>query len=141
MIYTDFKKAFDQIDHHILLEKLNSFRFSNSLLLLFRSYLFNRKIFVRYRNFVSKPFCPNSGVPQGSNLGPLLFLLYINDVVDSLFCHKLLFADDLKIFHSISVPEDCDILPENINALSSWCASNRLLLNKNKCFKVTYSRK
>lgn len=97
-IYTDFCKAFDQIDHFVLLDKLCRFGFSESLCKLFRSYLTDREQVVRYQNFFSKTIIPTSGVPQGSNLGPLLFLLFINDIVENITCEKLLFADDLKLF-------------------------------------------
>ena len=79
-------------------------------------------------------------MPQESNLGPLLFLLYVIDVVNSLSCQKLLFADDLKLFLLVSDPGDCDILQENLNTLSTWSASNRQFLNRSKGFVVTCSR-
>ena len=95
VIYTDFQKAFDQIDHFILLNKLHHFGFTQSLLSLLESCLFNRVQSVQYRNFHSSNFSPISDVPQGSNLGPLLLLLFINDKVDEIHCEKLFYADDM----------------------------------------------
>jgi Reverse transcriptase (RNA-dependent DNA polymerase). len=77
VVYTDFQKAFDQIDHNILLVKLESFGFSEALIKLFTSYLSDRYFMVRYQNFTSESFSPTSGVPQGSNLGPILFLFLL----------------------------------------------------------------
>ncbi|XP_063909845.1 uncharacterized protein LOC135127332 [Zophobas morio] len=105
-IYMDFSKAFDQIDYFILLDKLRQFGFSESLLKLFKSYLIGRVQSVRYRNFYSEIYSPTSGVPQGSNLGPLLFLLFINDIVEHISSEKLLFADDLKLFFEINTIDD-----------------------------------
>ena len=133
VIYTDFNKAFDQIDHYVLLAKLGSFGLSNSLLQLFKSYLLDRKLFVKYKNFVSDGFCPTSGVPQGSNLGPLLFLLYVNDIVDLLTCQKLLFADDLKLFLTVNTIQDCQLLQDNLHLLSAWSEKNFFLFPRKFC--------
>ena len=140
-IYMDISKAFDQIDHILLISKLKAYGFSVQMVLFFQAYLSKRELRVRYRNFYSKPFYPTSGVPQGSNLGPLLFLIYINDMVDEISCKKLLFADDLKLFYEIKNEEDCVILQNNINYISDMCAKNRLTLNKDKCYVVTYTKK
>ncbi|XP_063921238.1 uncharacterized protein LOC135136039 [Zophobas morio] len=141
VIYTDFQKAFDRIDHYVLLEKLSRFGFSEPLLKLIQSYLFDREFRVRYRNFTSVAFVPTSGVPQGSNLGPLLFLLFINDLAESVSCKKSLFADDFKLFSIINSVSDCFLLQQNLNSVTRWCDSNRLQLNISKCRVVSYSRK
>lgn len=107
VIYTDFQKAFDQIDHYVLIEKLSRIGFSSKLILLMRSYLFGRNQHVEYLNIKSRQFSPTSGVPQGSNLGPLLFLIFINDLTETISCEKLLFADDMKIFYTINSINDC----------------------------------
>jgi hypothetical protein len=140
VLYTDFQKAFHQIDHFILLRKLELFGFDNSLLALFRSYLLDRRHYVTYQNFVSKSFTPTSGVPQGSNLGPLLFLLFINDMVNVITCEKLLFADDLKLFIRIESDSDFNLLQNNLDAVVEWSSRNRLSLNTAKCFVSSYSR-
>ncbi|EFA13487.1 putative RNA-directed DNA polymerase from transposon BS-like Protein [Tribolium castaneum] len=142
VIYMDFKKAFDQIDHHLLLLKLDQYGFSGSLLSLIKSYLANREQRVKYRNYISDSYVATSGVPQVSNLGPLLFLLFINDICGSLStCAKLLFADDLKIYTEIKSIEDCLTLQNNINAVVKWCNENRLYLNPSKCNVMSYTKK
>ncbi|KAJ3666142.1 hypothetical protein Zmor_001596 [Zophobas morio] len=140
-VYLDFQKAFDQVDHHILLTKLKIYGFSDSLVSLFTSYLLNRKQYVRYRNFISDFYTPTSGIPQGSNLGPLLFLLFMNDITAEISCNKLLFADDLKLFTEIKSINDCQFLKNNLQSVMKWCGRNRLHLNKDKCSMVSYSRK
>ena len=106
-VYTDFQKAFDKVNHRILLQKMENLNFSKDLLLLFSSYLKNRRQYVAYKGFESrKSECP-SGVPQGSNLGPLPFLLFINDITDVVTSSLiLLYADDIKLCKSINYRED-----------------------------------
>jgi hypothetical protein len=129
VIYTDFCKAFDSIDHYVLIQKLSNFGFSNSLVNLFKSYLVSRTHLVEYQNVRSTLVMPTSGVPQGSNLGPLLLLIFINDLPTVINCHKLLFLDDLKIY--------CE---GDINSLVNWCNVNHLILNIEKCSIMTFSR-
>ena len=123
----------------ILMIKLRGmYGFSKVLIKLLVSYLTNRKQFIEIEGFRSVSFTPTSGVPQGSNLGPLLFLLFINDLLNILDCYKLAYADDLKIFCNITTLKDCSLLQHNINLVSEWCDLNRLSLNVSKCFIMSY---
>jgi hypothetical protein len=141
VIYTDFSKAFDRIDHNILLNKLRHFGFSDSLLNLFESYLLDRFCYVNVLGFYSARLVVNSGVPQGSNLGPLLFLLFINDIVEIFSLNVLLFADDVKLYSTIRDISDCMRLQSNVDVLYGWCRSNGLPLNRDKCYILSFSRK
>lgn len=140
-IYTDISKAFDRIDHDLLLQKLRAHGFGEPLIAMFATYLSNRTQYVCYSGFKSRQFIATSGVPQGSNLGPLLFLLFINDVVELLGCDRCLFADDLKMCTSVKSEADCGRLQEQLDAVVRWCASNRLDLNISKCTAITFTRK
>uniref|UniRef100_A0A1Y1KS26 Reverse transcriptase domain-containing protein n=1 Tax=Photinus pyralis TaxID=7054 RepID=A0A1Y1KS26_PHOPY len=141
VIYTDFQKAFDTIDHSIIINKLDSIGFSQSLLQLFTSYLSHRSQYVTYNDFTSDLYVASSGVPQGSNLGPLLFLIFINDIGAAISNHFLLFADDLKLYYSISSINDCLFLQDRINAIFSWCIANNLHLNIKKCKVISFTRR
>lgn len=141
VIYTDFSKAFDLIDHSILLTKLTTFGFSNTLVKFFKSYLGNRLQYVSYNSHRSDPYIATSGVPQGSNLGPMLFLLFIEDLTLSVSSEKLLYADDLKIFRIIHTTDDCALLQDDINRVEEWCIINKFKMNISKCKAVTYTRK
>lgn len=141
VLYTDFQKAFDQIDHFILLEKMEcQFGFSNRLINLIRSYMTGRKLYVEIEGFKSPPITPTSGVPQGSNLGPLLFNIFMNDLLCKISCNKLAYADDLKIYNRINDYNDCVALQSNIDIINEWCLNNRLRLNVSKCNVVSYYR-
>lgn len=132
--YNDFAKAFDKVDHLILLNKLESFGFSYMLLLFFHNYLSNRKQYVVYGQFTSKLYATNSGVPQGSNLGPLLFLLFINDIGMFIrFVKFLLFADDIKLYTCITTNEDSIRLQIDIDGIVEWSHQNKLNFNSSKC--------
>ena len=100
-IFLDLSKAFDTIDHNILLHKLTYYGFRGKALDWFSSYLSNRKQCVIYTNEKSTMEKLTCGVPQGSILGPLLFILYVNDIVNtSSVLEFVLFADDTTILYS-----------------------------------------
>ena len=142
VIYTDFTKAFDQIDHSIILHKLQLFGLSNKLCSFLSSYLTNRSQYVSYNGFKSSEYLVTSGVPQGSNLGPLIFLLFINDLPTYIeHCPSLLFADDTKVHNEIKSESDCLGLQLAVDNLTNWCFINRLALNVQKCKVITFSRK
>ena len=116
VVYTDFSKAFDIVNHSLLLKKLELIGFPPSLKDWVSSYLSNRTQHVLFRNCISKPISVLSGVPQGSHLGPLLFNLFINDL-PSVIRHAsiLMYADDVKLFLSVSNVLDYSYLQYDIN--------------------------
>lgn len=105
------------------------------------SYLRDRQNYISYNGYRSPAFVNGSGVPQGSNLGPLLFILFIDDLLKSLRCRCLAYADDLKIYTSVAGPQDAATLQCDLNTLVDWCEHNGLFLNVDKCCYVTYSRR
>ncbi|RYE05026.1 MAG: hypothetical protein EOP33_07750, partial [Rickettsiaceae bacterium] len=143
VLYTDFRKAFDKVNHRILLEKLRKLGLPPNLVDWIKSYLGDRRQFVDYNGRHSSEFVVNSGVPQGSHLGPLLFLVFINDIVenmgDGVFIS--LYADDLKIAVAINSPDDSSKLQSAINQLEKWCNENELHLNLDKCAVLSISNK
>lgn len=141
VIYTDFSKAFDRVQHSVLIKKLRHLGIHSSMLKWIESYLSNRTQQVKILGCSYRTFMAKSGIPQGSILGPLLFILFINDVVDVFHYVKcLLFADDLKLYMPIASAEDVCKLQADINRLTEWCSSNLLYLNVNKCTTSSYYR-
>uniref|UniRef100_A0A1Y1N254 Reverse transcriptase domain-containing protein n=2 Tax=Photinus pyralis TaxID=7054 RepID=A0A1Y1N254_PHOPY len=140
-VYTDFAKAFDTVSHQVLLRKLVLNCVSNPTVKFLKSYLSLRKTRVKFNGVNSAEFYPSSGVPQGTLLGPFLFLLYINDLPRVIKNSKaLLFADDLKLFNKVQSPSDCLNIQEDINSVIKWCIKNKLKLNINKCKVLTFTR-
>lgn len=140
-VYTDFRKAFDRVNHRMLLCKLDTcWGIHGSLLRWLESYIVNRSQIVTLGSYNSDRVSIPSGVPQGSHLGPLFFILYINDLIPKLLNHSLLYADDLKIFSRVGNVTDCNQLQSDINTLLEWCALNGMDLSVNKCSVITFTR-
>ncbi|CAG9120858.1 unnamed protein product, partial [Plutella xylostella] len=141
-VYTDYSKAFDRIDHVMLLKKLLSVGIRGDLFRWLKSYISNRTQSVVLNGYMSAWKNIPSGVPQGSLLGPLLFIIFINDI-DICFNHSefLLFADDMKVFRVVNSPKDSDLLQDDLNRLATYCRLNSLDINVSKCFSISFGRK
>ena len=105
----------------------------------FTTYLSNRPLKIVFNGATSKQFFPLTGVPQGSILGPLLFLIYIDDLSTSLTTVASLYADDLKTKAVIENVNNCNQLQDDIHSLNNWCTQNSLPLNTSKCCVMTYT--
>lgn len=133
-VFLDLCKAFDCVNHEILLEKLYQIGIRGNYFKWISSYLTNRKQVVKLNGVHSKVCTVKCGVPQGSVIGPLLFLIYINDIGDLSLHSKLsLFADDTVIYcQGENVQSIVQYLQEDLNTMYKWCIYNKLTINANK---------
>lgn len=137
----DLAKAFDRINHAILLQKLSRFPLDPCIINLLKSYLSDRTQIVCIGGEKSSPNNPQSSVPQGSILSPLLFALFINDLPPLIKSNILLFADDFKIFLKINDLRDARQLQMDIETIINWCRINKLELNIRKCQVLSFTRR
>jgi hypothetical protein len=141
-VFLDLSKAFDTINHDILLYKLCHYGIRGISNKWFSSYLSNRKQYIEMNECKSPVITLTHGVPQGSILGPVLFLIYINDISNSTSLNLLSFADDTTIYHS-----DCDIdnltltLKHELKNIYNWLCANKLCLNVKKTQYCIFSPK
>ena len=141
VIYTDLKAAFDRIDHRILLNKIFRLGATSRFVTWLKSFLCDRVMQVKLGSDVSSSFSNKSGVPQGSNLGPLLFIIFFNDAAIALGIGcRLVYADDLKIYLTIRNIEDCYRLHVLLDTFITWCNLNLLTISIPKCEVMTFHR-
>ena len=143
LILFDFSKAFDLVNHNILLNKLQHIGITGQICDWIASFLTDRSMKVRVAGMLSDAVAVTSGVPQGSVLGPLLFLIYVNHIVAGLRTKSMIFADDLKIYLSYGSDMDnesfVDTLQADVDHLVSASSSWGLKLNQGKCVAMRFS--
>ncbi|BHF83520.1 hypothetical protein SprV_0902666300 [Sparganum proliferum] len=133
VVYIDFKKAFDSVPHQRLLHKLSRIGVRGNLLKSIQSFLLDRTQTVYVGGQQSMEVAVESGVPQGSVLGPTLFIIYINDCVREMDCGVAMFADDIKLWSIIRTADDEEHLQANLNRLQQWSKDWLLPFNEKKC--------
>ena len=144
MILIDLQKAFDTIDHNILLLKMPSLGFSREVIDWYKSYLSSRKFHVNVHDKFSTSADLRCGVPQKSILGPLLFLLYINDMPQAVDCDLFLYADDTcLLFQHKDIERIKEELTKNFSNICDWFVDNKLSIHfrEDKAKSILFSTK
>ena len=142
-IFMDLSKAFDTINHHILLTKLQTYGLDQKSIALFESYLTNRQQCVIYENVLSEFTTVTTGVPQGSILGPILFIIYINDLINC--CPDLkpiIYADDTTLYFTYKDANAIeDVMNNKLKKIVEWLQLNKLSLNAQKTKMMVFQKK
>ena len=140
-IFMDFRKAFDKVSHERLLYKLDKLGIKDNLLLWIDSFLHDRTQRVKVNGSVSSWASVTSGVPQGSVLGPLLFVAFINDLPGLMTTNCKLFADDTKLYSKVDTLVDQEKLQEDLNSCLDWAKDNNMVFHPDKCKVIHFGNK
>lgn len=140
-VFLDYSKAFDRVPHHRLLTKLTNLNLHPSVISWIKQFLDNRKQFTSVNGFNSSSVPVTSGVPQGSVLGPLLFLIFINDLPKCVSSQIRLFADDCVIYRNITNETDRQSLQTDLDAVTAWCSSWLMSLNASKTKLMSFTNR
>ena len=141
VLVMDFSKAFDKVHHSLLINKLSHYGIKGKTLRWIEAFLHSRTQTVVLDGTTSNTVQVDSGVPQGSVLGPSLFLYYINDIPDGLQAKVRLFADDTIAYLAISNPSDCSTLQNDLDQLARWEEKWKMAFHPDKCQVLSISRK
>jgi len=133
VLFLDYRKAFDSVSHRKLIEKLKNLGIQDKLLSWIEQFLTARTLKVGVRGSFSELIQVLSGVPQGSVLGPLLFLLFVNDLPDWIVSSLKMFADDTKLWREMRTESESSILQKDLNSLTDWSKRWLLKFNPSKC--------
>ena len=137
----DFTKAFDKVSHKHLFAKLSYYGIQGSILSWIQDFLTNRSQQVILDGCSSDSQPVTSGVPQGTVLGPLLFLCFVNDIPGIVSSTVRLYADDVLLYRVVNSTEDCNRLQHDLNALYKWAETWKMLFNTTKCYYVRFTNK
>ena len=138
--YLDFQKAFDSVPHYHLLGKIDNYGIRGNLLLWIKAFLTERRQKVMVNGTGSSWARVRSGVPQGSVLGPLLFIIFINDMPETTSSTIKLFADDAKVYHKIHTHEDCHQIQSDLSNLLTWSNKWLMRFHPQKCTVLRLGR-
>ena len=139
-IYLDFAKAFDSVPHERLLLKVRQYGIKGNLEKWIQDFLYDRKQRVIVGKGKSSWAPVKSGIPQGSVLGPILFVIFINDLPEQITSNIKIFADDTKIFRSLSKVNDLTSMQNDLNELAKWSRKWQLPFNETKCKFIHFGR-
>ena len=136
-VFVDYTKAFETLDHTILLQKLIHYNINNDAIAWINSYLGNRRHTVKCNDICSTPFRVKYGVPQGSVLGPHCLIMYINDLISHILqnttAYIVMYADDTVLLTEGAHPQEAvNTMQEVLQVTSTWCKRNKLTVNANK---------
>ena len=141
MIFLDFSKAFDVVPHEELILKLESYGIEGNLLRWISAFLRDRRQRVVLGDSISDWMPVTSGVPQGSVLGPTLFLIFINDMPEVIQSLVKLFADDSKLLSVVKSQQDKLLLQEDLDRLLNWTITWKMQFNQKKCKVMRITKK
>ena len=133
LIGIDLEKAFDSVYINLMTIKFIQSGVVGKLAGFVHDYLSNRKVQIQIDAIISDPFSCNLGLPQGSILSPLLFLIFVVDIVDQSICYQYKYADDTKLLVESDCPSKClDEATQAMNKFQTWCSENRIKINVDK---------